>query len=100
MIKLAIVTSQRFWIDKDGNYYRRSGGLRPVFLRAICKYFEKIVIVARIERSDEDVYNNMQIIDIPNIEFCHLPSFVWPIGYIRHYKKIKSAITKLFRNVT
>jgi len=92
MIKLAIITSQRFWIDKNGKYYRRSGSLRPVLLRSICKYFEKVVIITRIERAEEDVYNNMQMVDIPNLEFCHLPSFVWPIGYLRNYKKIRSAI--------
>ena len=92
MIKLAIITSQRFWIDKNGKYYRRSGSLRPVLLRSICKYFEKVIIVARIESSDEDIYNNMQMVDIPNLEFFHLPSFTWPIGYIHNYKKIKSVI--------
>ena len=92
MVKLGIITSQRFWMDKGGKYYRRSGSLRPILLKAICKYFEKVIIIARIEKVGNKENENMQLVEIPNLEFCHLPSFVWPLGYIHNYRKIKAVM--------
>ena len=91
-MKLAIVTSQRFWANESGRYHRRSGSLRPVLLKAISKYFEKLIIVARIEKLSDNESENLEVIDIPNVEFCHLPSFSWPIGYLYHYSKIKAVM--------
>lgn len=84
---LVFVTEARFQKDLNGNIYSMTGGFSLNLWSRYLDCFEKIVVVARVEKTDLGL-PFQKIANSDKVTFIELPYYVGFSGYLSNYLKM------------